>query len=112
MLPAFARAQEPYFDVRDQAAAVTPRAATRALERRLGDQAVVDLDPATRTPRVLARLDGTLSGPAAGTAAEIGMGYVREHLDALGLDAADLQTLQDPSVTTADGIRTVRWRQA
>src|SRR3954467_14793705 len=111
MLPAFARAQEPYFDVRDQAAAATPRAATRALERRLGREAVVDVDPATRTPRVLARLDGTLSGPAAGAAAPIALRYVRENLAALGLDEADLDTLAEPSVrTVGGGVRQVRWR--
>src|SRR3954471_7951476 len=97
LLPASARAAKPAFDVRDRGDA-TPRAATRALERRLGDQAVVDVDPVTRTPRVLARLDGALRGPAAGSAAQIGMDYVRDHLDALGLDATALDTLEDPSV--------------
>src|SRR5262245_15087528 len=96
-LPASARAQQPYFDVRDQAGPAAQRAATKAFERRLGAQAVVDVDPVTRTPRVLARLDGALSGPAEGAAARIGLRYVRDNLAALGLDAADLDTLQDPT---------------
>ena len=85
-LPAQAHAApRPFFDVRAQAREVTPPAATRALERRLGDQAVVELDPVTRTPRVLARLDGALSGPASGSAADVALRYVRANLAALGL---------------------------
>ena len=92
-LPASARAAEPYFDVRDQRAGGRAGAATRALERRLGPQARRRRRPVTRTPRVVARLDGTLSGPAEGAAAPIALRYVRENLAALGLDAADLDTL-------------------
>ncbi len=47
-------------------------------------QAVVDLDPATDTVRMAARLDGTLTAPAKGTAAAIGLRYVRAHRAELG----------------------------
>ena len=86
--------------------------ATQALERQLGAQAVVELDDTTGTPRMLARLDGALSGPAAGDADDVALRYVREHLAALGLEQADLDALRPPSSTTAGGITTVRWRQA
>jgi Zn-dependent metalloprotease len=108
-LPAFARAQEPYFDVRDRAVPAAPRAATEALERRLGPQGVVDVDPTTRTPRLIARLDGALTRPANGAATTIALRYVRENLAALGLD--DLDTFTDPTVTTSGNVRQVRWRQ-
>lgn len=75
-------------------------------------QTIVDLDPATDTVRVAARLDGALTRPASGTAAAIGLRYVREHRAALGLTAADLETLGDAEVETFAGIRQVRWRQA
>lgn len=74
-------------------------------------QEVVQLDPATDTVRMAARLDGTLTRPASGTAAAIGLRYVREHRAALGLSAADLETLGDAQVETFAGIRQVRWRQ-
>lgn len=83
-----------------------------ALPASVRAQAVVDLDPATDTVRMAARLDGALTRPASGTAAAIGLRYVREHRAALGLSAADLETLGDAEVETFAGIRQVRWRQA
>ncbi len=111
-LPASVRAQEPYYDVRAQAPEATPTAPTRALERRLGPQGVVELDDSTGTPRMVARLDGTLSDPSAGDAEDIALEYVRANLPALGLDENDLDTLRPPSTTTTAGVTSVRWRQA
>ena len=92
--------------------AAQPNAAQRALERRLGPQAVVDIDAETGTPRVLARLDGTLSAPASGAPADVALRYVRANLPALGLTEADLDTLQAPETTSAGGVTEVRWSQA
>jgi hypothetical protein len=112
-LPNSARADDkPYFDVRDQARAAAPGAATRALERRLGAQAVVELDGVTGTPRMLARLDGALSAPEAGAPEDVALRYVRANLAALGLDEGDLDTLRPPTAASSGGITTVRWRQA
>ena len=108
-LPASARAQKPFFDVRDQAKPVAPNAAARALKKRLGPQAVLDVDPVTRTPRVLARLDGALTSPRSGTAQAIALAYVRANLQALGLKS--LGSLRNPAITTAGGITQARWRQ-
>ncbi|HEX6026779.1 MAG TPA: M36 family metallopeptidase, partial [Solirubrobacter sp.] len=94
------------------AVAVQPNPAQRALERRLGPQAVVDIDASTGTPRVLARLDGTLTGAASGAPEDVAMDYVRRNLDVLGLTASDLETLEEPETSTAGGITQVRWRQA
>ena len=87
-------------------------AAQRALERRLGPQAVVDVDASTGTPRVLARLDGTLTGAASGAPEDVAMSYVRQNLDVLGLTEADLATLEPPETSARDGVTEVRWRQA
>jgi hypothetical protein len=85
--------------------------ATDTLQARLGPQGVVDIDPATDTARVVAKLDGTLTGRAEGAAATIGMRWVRANRAALGLTQADLDTLAAPTVRAIDGIRHVRWRQ-
>ena len=94
------------------AAAAQPNPAQRALERRLGPQAVVDIDAETGTPRVLARLDGTLTGPASGAPEDVAMDYVEQNLDVLGLTESDLDTLQPPETSTAGAVTEVRWRQA
>ncbi|HWN05949.1 MAG TPA: hypothetical protein VNO53_02215, partial [Steroidobacteraceae bacterium] len=91
--PAAAQQGEGAFDARArERAAITasgapparrPTAAMRrargALQRSLGRQGVVDVDPLTGTPRVLARLDGTLAGPRRGDPADVAQRYVREH---------------------------------
>ena len=92
--------------------AAQPNAAQRALERELGPQAVVDIDAETGTPRVLARLDGTLSGPGRGRARGRRAALRAREPPALGLTEADLDTLQAPVTTTAGGVTEVRWRQA
>ena len=71
----------------------------------------MELDPATDTVRVAANPDGALTGPASGAAAPIGLRYVRAQRARLGLTAADLDTLAEPTVKSAGGIRQVRWRQ-
>ena len=67
---------KPYFDSRvgarraaQRAGSVgtrSERAARSRLRARLGDQAVVQVDPLTGTARSVQRLDGALTGPAAG----------------------------------------------
>jgi extracellular elastinolytic metalloproteinase len=79
--------------LRERAAAAAARPATRALRALMGGQAVLDIDGLTGTPRQLARLDGFLTGPAAGPAAGIALAYLRGHLAALGLSGADLATM-------------------
>lgn len=88
------------------------RTARAGLARSLGRQAVVQVDRLTGTPRVLARLDGTLTGPASGDAADVAMSYVRRHLAALGLSSGDLTSLHLASrVTSPGGLTVLRWSQ-
>src|SRR5829696_1703451 len=91
VLAGSAQAADPrsYADAR----AARPDAAVRVdratLQRRLGDQAVIEVDARTGTPRVLARLDGSLSGPSARTPEAIASEFVRANLALLGLTRAD-----------------------
>src|SRR6185503_3869583 len=92
-------AAKPYYDLRVSAR----RAATRAgsvgsraersarsqLRRSLGAQAAVQVDALTGTARNVQRLDGALTGPAAGDRAAIAMRWVDGNRVALGLSAAD-----------------------
>ncbi len=65
-----------------QPASAHAEADQRALERRLGPLAVVDIDAETGTTRVLVRLDGTLSAPVSGAPADVALRYVRANLSA------------------------------
>jgi len=112
---------KPFFDVRTGASAQSARpartlpAADRGargrLVRQLGRQAVLDADPVTATPRVLARTDGTLTSRQPGDAAAVAMGYVRANAAALGLTASDLAGMQLADRTTVAGVTHLRWRQ-
>jgi extracellular elastinolytic metalloproteinase len=83
-----------------------------SLRASLGLQGVVDLDPLTGTPRVVARLDGFLAGPAEGDARALVLAYVREHEDVFGLDADDLAGLRlVRDETDAFGVRHLLWAQ-
>ena len=78
----------------------------------LGPQAIVDIDPLTGTPRQLARLDGYLSGPHRGSARAAALGFVRSHLDVLGLTTEDLSTLVfRKDYVDSLGIHHLSWEQ-
>jgi len=68
--------------------------AQRALARRLGPRGILQIDARTGSPRVVARLDGFLTGPSDRPAARIALGYVRSNRRAFGLTAADLEGLR------------------
>src|SRR3954447_23611354 len=107
------RAAKPFFDVRTAGGTQAParprparpgapplppppaaaRDARGAMRGSLGRQAIVDVDEITGTVRMLGRLDGTLTGAAPDAALDRATGYVRGHLDAIGLSADDLGTL-------------------
>jgi len=116
---------KPYLDVRTPATRgaeapgaaplrALPRAdaaARRRLVGRLGGEAVLNADPITATPRMLGRLDGTLTGPRAGDPATVAMGYVDDNAAALGLGAADVATLHLADRVKVGGVTYLRWRQ-
>src|SRR6185436_4070758 len=80
-------------------------------QNRLGRQGVIDLDRRTGTPRVLARLDGTLTGASSRAPEAIATSYVRANLGELGLSAGDV--VGTPVVESQlGGVTSVEWRQA
>ena len=101
-----ARPDGVYYDSRDgatfrqtaaiarAAASAEGRRATTQLRRSLGVQGVVDIDGLTGTPRMLARLDGFLTGPSSRSASAVALGYVRMHAAALGLTQHDVTGLR------------------
>lgn len=87
-------------------------ATAEALRSSLGLQGIVDLDPVTGTPRLVARLDGFLTEPRAGDAPALVLGYVREHEGVFGLDEEDLAGLRlVRDETDAFGVRHLLWTQ-
>src|SRR5438105_3565231 len=57
--------------------AAEPSAAVVALRDGLGADGILGIDPLTATPRIVARLDGFLTGPSAAAAPSIALDYVR-----------------------------------
>ena len=109
-----------FFDVRlepavlaqEASATASMQAAQATLLDSLGFHGVVDLDRLTGTPRVVARLDGFLTGPREGGAQEIALGYVRDHADAFGLDVGDFAALRlTRAYTDIGGTTHLRWVQ-
>ncbi|SDZ02644.1 F5/8 type C domain-containing protein [Amycolatopsis xylanica] len=89
------------FDVRDTARS-SPRAlnaqalfsasqagVTAQARAELGQQARIDIDALTGTPRVLARTDGFLTGPSREAPRDIVLRYLTEHEGLVGLSASD-----------------------
>lgn len=100
--------------LRDARAAVSRRAPSfNAYAKSLGDQAVVDFDATTGTPRNVGRTDGFLTGPSAAKPAAVAMRYVRDHLGVLGLTRADLSTFRlARQHTDASGLHHLAWTQS
>jgi hypothetical protein len=94
------------------AAAGTAAVPAESLRSSLGLQGVVDVDPLTGTPRVVARLDGFLTGPAPGDPDDLVLAYVRTHRAVFGLDEDDLGGLRlVRDETDAFGVRHLLWAQ-
>jgi extracellular elastinolytic metalloproteinase len=107
------RAERADFDARGSALRpVRPNRAQAALKRSLGHQGVVALDPRTGTPRVVARLDGFLTGPSGKDALTVVLDYVRANPSVFKLDEDDLAGLRLISdVTDIAGVRHLLWAQ-
>jgi extracellular elastinolytic metalloproteinase len=97
---------------RRNAAKASARPSTQKLTDSLGDQALVDIDGTTGTPRLVTRLDGFLTGPSRKSATTVTLDYVSAHAAALGLTAKDLKTLHlRRDYVDVSGIHHVSWTQ-
>ncbi len=82
------------------------------LSRQLGNQGIMAIDPLTHTPRMVAKLDGFLTGTSAHSARSIALSFVRANLTAFGLTPKDLTTLRfDRDYVDIDGGHHVSWVQ-
>jgi subtilisin-like proprotein convertase family protein len=97
----------------DRAPVPTSTANARtALDRSLGLQSTVSADPVTGGLQEVGRTDGFLTARSAADPATVGLGYVRDHRDAFGLDGTDLSQLQlATSSVSSDGVTHLTWRQ-
>jgi hypothetical protein len=93
---------------RDQLAA-NPSAAVKALGASLGVQGITSIDGLTGTPRIVARLDGFLTGPDGRSASRIALDYVRAHADVFKVDVSTLQLARE--YVSVDGTHHIWWRQ-
>ena len=86
--------------------------ALRRLDASLGVQGVVQLDPITGTPRIIAKLNGFLSAPRIGSAHAVAMDYLRAHEAAFGITDATLGTLVFVrDYVSIDGTHHLAWTQ-
>ena len=76
------------------AAGVAAGPAVSALRAEIGPGATVDIDPATLTPRQVARSEGVLTGPSSAPPAQVALDYVRRHSGVFRLADADLAGLR------------------
>src|SRR3954453_19476861 len=99
---------------RDPAVPVTPAAASEQAKIRssLGRQGILEVDPITGTPRVVAKLNGFLTGPSDASPRSIALGYLRSHATAFGLDAGDISSLRlTRNYTDVHGTTHLIWAQ-
>jgi len=79
----------------------------------LGGQGIVQVDPVTATPRVVAKLDGFLSEASGQDPRSIVFDYVRGNSAAFGLDDSDLAGLKlTRDYTSIDGTHHLVWAQS
>lgn len=112
------RAGRPFLDVRLGGEASGPAASAsvarsrEALRRSLGPQGLVDIDPVSGTPRMVARLDGFLTGPSDADPEEVALDYVRARpaLFRLGAGELDRLTLVRRHLSP-DGVTHLVWEQ-
>ncbi len=87
-------------------------APAESLRSSLGLHGVVDLDPLTGTPRVVAKLDGFLTEPSGRDAVDLVLDYVRANESVFRLDEDDLGGLRlVRDETDAFGVRHLLWAQ-
>ena len=86
--------------------------ALKRLGKSLGGQALISIDGVTRTPRVVARLDGFLNNKSSKSARAIALRYINSQRVALGMDASAIQSLHlRQSYRDISGMRHLSFQQ-
>jgi hypothetical protein len=93
--------ERPPLDVREQATLPAPLPQTaaqvrgrEALSDKLGSRGVLEFAPSTNSARVVAKLDGFLTGPSGRDAADVALDYVRANEATFGLSGAEVGALR------------------
>jgi len=82
------------------------------LRQHLGDQGIVSVDPLTGTPRLVAKVNGYLTGRSARPATRVAMTYVRHHPAVFNLSHHALASLTlRRAVTDSAGMRNLSYVQ-
>ncbi len=88
------------------------RGATRAFAKSLPGKAILDFDGTTGTVRMLARLDGYLTGKSKDPAKKVALKFVRKNHDALNLTTGDLKTFRlKREYVDIEGVHHLYWIQ-
>jgi hypothetical protein len=78
----------------------------------LGSRAVLTVDDRTGGVKAVGRVNGFLTGSSSVSAADVALGWVRAHGDALGLGTSDIDALKlARDYTSPDGVRHLQWAQ-
>jgi hypothetical protein len=91
------------------AASIRATQARLDLKRSLGAEGVLQLDRRTGTPRVIARLDGFLTGPSSATPEQVALGWARRHTAVIGGKLGRLRLVQ--RAVAPDGLTSLVWTQ-
>ncbi len=94
------------------AAKAADRRASRQLQKTSSTGVLMDIDGVTGTPRLLATLDGYLTGPSSQAPKDVALGYVADNLGAFGLASEDLDTFRfRDDYRDLKGTHHLSWRQ-
>ena len=82
------------------------------LRASLGAHGLVEPDPDTGSPKLVARLNGFLTPASTSDPADVALAYVAQHRAAFGLQEADVAGFRETSRTTGeDGTTYLSWEQ-
>ncbi|GAA3559869.1 M36 family metallopeptidase [Kribbella ginsengisoli] len=111
-----------FYDVRTPSARTTYAQAAKTMAKEgaaaekfrdsLGPQGIVSVDPATGTPKQVAKLNGFLTGPSSKPPARIVLDYIRAHPEIFRLSENDLRTLRlRKNYRDVEGSHHLSWEQ-
>jgi hypothetical protein len=92
--------------------AASPSLAVTRLGRALGEEGVIQIDPLTATPRIVANLNGFLTRPSAAAPRSVALGFVQAHPRVFKLSARSMGQLHlVRNYVDIDGTSHLGWAQ-